>query len=786
MTNDLLRSGYTFTDQNTSVTNQFLYNPADVDMITDPDFSSAYWWGWVSWDDLPSSAHLSRHSIDDDGNVIFEDVTRQENVDLTYTTYYSNNLPSDYYRYNYYYRYDDDLGRWKNWRTNTAVISAVGQYSRLYNRSDVNIYAYYQARLQFSASVDGTSRVLINAYCPIPTLYENFSISGVFSSGGYSDITITPDDLTGDVVTRAHDGHSVKMCLQSVGLDLYARPITTAGALSRYMIPHPAYRIHDTDDNAYILAMTYDGTGQPELGTAWQGGGIRLASSGAINSAPIDLDTGVIAGGFVGKITPEQIAAAGAGQDLIAIHGANFALAGLGRPDLIRVVRMYDLTEVRKIFGFQMRVTVAENLNRYENTNDQYYPLVVGSQFMGTLIRGETDRDRLQDWQIVGNTVDPDTNGYTESDKPIYIPPDPDDRDKIGDNIGFRFSFPASAATGLYTMYALRAAHMGQLGAKLWSSIGDSATNFWQNLQMAIGAYGETGSADISQILEYFTSLRVYPFALASLPGFSGAGTGSIRVGTGKTALDLSGGGAGNVGVMGDFTGIIDAGAVVVPYHYDDFRDIDGVTVSVYLPYIGTQTLNAADVLGCTLSLTYAVDLTTGSCVAYLLCSGGGMYYPIGIYSGTIGADIPLTATQGNRLFTRQLSSAIGDISSLVSGKLIPDSVGAGMTAISKMQSAANALTSGGLTPPSLGGGGANFAGFGAPQTAYLQIRRHKYAYTGRTFPASQLGRRTSGVQYLGALSGYTVCENVDVSGIPAPADVQRDIKNMLESGVYL
>jgi hypothetical protein len=48
------------------------------------------------------------------------------------------------------------------------------------------------------------------------------------------------------------------------------------------------------------------------------------------------------------------------------------------------------------------------------------------------------------------------------------------------------------------------------------------------------------------------------------------------------------------------------------------------------------------------------------------------------------------------------------------------------------------------------------------------------------------MGRRTYGIKVLGTLSGFTVCDAVDVSGIPAPADIQTDIKNALESGVYL
>lgn len=759
--------------------------------IEDPEFSPAYWIGWVSWDDFPDTLRLSRAERADDGTLSFTDCTHPENIDILYGCVAATSS-SPQYTVNTYYKYNGNI--WYNWSIDSNFVYTSQAVTRLFNKVDVNINLYKNLILQFCYELDG--------HCYIAAAYPNVIdvVRGTFSADAYVTETepqgmigetfpVSQADITGEIVTRTINGHQIRLFLAAFKLNDPQRTIKPDGTGNNYIYPKPVFRVHDDEDRPYLLGAVGDGLGGLTGSYSFYGAAVNIRPDCTFWGRYIHDSTGapdIIPGGLMGSVTPEDVAPTRNTYALADISDANFCAVGVGRDDFLKLFRKLTMNDIQKIMSLQMRLGSADAENTYDNGADKYYPLVVNGQFMCELINGARDRDRLQDWQRVGETLDPESNSYTEADKPIYIPPDPDENDKIGDNISFRFSFPNAAATGLYTMYALRAAHMGQLGARLWASIGDGASNFWQNIQMAVGAFSETGSADISQILDYFTSLRVYPFALANLPGFAGSGSGSIRIGAGKTALDLSGGGAGNVGIMGQYTGIIDAGSVVVPYHYEDFRDIDDVSVSVYLPYIGTQTLNAADVLGCTLSLSYAVDLTSGSCVAYLLLSGRWGYYPIGIYSGTIGADIPLTATQGNRLFTRQLSNAISDVSSLVSGKLIPETVGGGISAISKMQSAANALTAGGLTPAALGGGGANFAGFGAPQTAYLQIRRHKYAYSSRSFPASQLGRRTSGVQYLGALSGFTVCENVDVSGIPAPADVQRDIKSMLESGVYL
>lgn len=770
--------------------------------IEDPEFSPAYWIGWVSWDDFPDTLRLSRAERADDGTLSFTDCTRPENIDMLYGCVAST-TSSPQYTVNTYYKYNGDI--WYNWSIDSNFVYTSQAVTRLFNKIDININLYKLLILQFCYELEGK--------CYISEAYPNVIdvVSGTFTATAYvgetepqgligETFSVSQADITGEIVTRTINGHTVRIFLQAFKLADPQRTIKPDGTGNNYIYPKPVFRVHDDEDRPYLLGAVGDGLGGLSSSYGFYGAAVNIRPDCTFWGRYIHDTTGapdIIPGGLMGSVTPEDVAPIGNTYSLVDISGANFCAVGVGRDDFLRLVRKLTMDDIKKIMSLQMRLGSADAENTYDNGEEKYYPLVVNGQFMCELINGARDRDRLQDWQRVGTVLDPESNDYTEADKPIYIPPDPDERDKIGDSIGFNRNIPGGTATGLYTMYALRQAHVSNLGAALWTSFNTPNSNFWQNVRMAAGLYEESGSFDLSAILDYITSIRIYPFALINLPGFSGAGTGSIRMGTGKIPLDLSTGGAGNVGIMGSYTGIIDAGSVTVPIHYDDFRDLEGVTMSVYLPYIGNVSLNSAEVAGQTIQATYAVDLTSGACVAYLLLSGRWGYYPIGVYSGTIGADIPLTASQGNRMFLRDLKNVIGlgsIIGDALSGTDVTDegaltgAIGSGL-ASGAAYMAKNIYHQGmgaALTPPTLGGGGANFAGFGAPQTAYLQIRRHKYAYTGRSFPATQLGRRTSGVQYLGALSGFTVCENVDVSGIPAPADVQRDIKKMLESGVYL
>lgn len=795
--------------QNTILSPNLFTAQPEAGLIHEEDFTPAYWIGWTSWEHLPASAHISRYELVDE-MLTFTDVTRKENVDITYMSPVSSNL-TPAFNNNNYNKFSENFDYWSYWEAPSGFIAQQTRYMRLFNKMDVNIHLFNAIALQFETyiftkSSSSWSYGVLEASVSVEDILSgSFTASATLHlySGinpGLSAFTVSDADVTGHVVQHETDTHIIRMCLQSFGVAGFFRTITTSGALSSYMHPRPVFRVHDDDGRAFLIGMVRDGAGVVQ--SSWRNGAaVVVSSSGAITSqgglldAPADTPSDIIAGGFVGSVTTDQIALV-AGTHMIAeVEGNNFALCGTGRADYTRIVRMYTMDDIKRFCGFQVRAGTASADNTYATDEEKLYPLVVGNEFMGELISG-TD-ERLQPWQIAGTALDPETDDYTEGDKPPYIPADPDDREKIGASIGFNTNLPSGSASGLFTLYALRQAHVSQLGAKLWSALNAPDQNFWQNLRFALGTFAETGSVDISAILDYISSIRVYPFPLVNLPGYTGTTSGAIRLGMGKIPLDLSSGGAGNVGVMGQYTGLIDAGSAYIPQHFEDFRDLESVTISVYLPYIGNVTLNPAEVTGCTISAQYAVDLTSGACVAYLLLSGKWGYYPIGIYNGTIGADIPLSASQGNRLFLRSLSQMIGVSSVLgsglsgagqaedgagflkdVSSATLAAAAYAGRTTLERAGGAA-------LTPPTMGSA-ANFSGFGAPQSAYLQIRRSQYAYTARSFPADTYGNRIAQKARIGTLSGFTQCINPDVSKIPAPEALQRSIKAKLESGVYI
>lgn len=384
----------------------------------------------------------------------------------------------------------------------------------------------------------------------------------------------------------------------------------------------------------------------------------------------------------------------------------------------------------------------------------------------------------LRPWQLPD--VDISTNDFTPEDVPGSDPES--EKEETGDSIIRPSSIVVGSTSGFLTQYVLNAANVSALGAALWSGIGDA--NFWQNVLWT--TLTASASFDVSSLLQYFISLRVYPFPLVNISTYAGTGDNKIRIGRGAVPLTL--GSTPNVGTISQYADILDAGTVQVPAYYGDFRDYAQTDVILHAPYIGTVNLAAADVIGATLHLVYAIDFAAGSCTAYLDISRGGFTYPVCLGSGVIGADVPLTADSASRRAAALFGlgdAALSNIGQNASaergaeGELDLEVNPYGMLA-----GAARGILGANPIAPTMSGIGKGFDSFAGAQTAYIQIRR---AITKN--PGNQdktYGRQTAKSARLGDLSGFTICQNVDVSGLDCDLETKTQIKRLLETGVYI
>jgi len=384
----------------------------------------------------------------------------------------------------------------------------------------------------------------------------------------------------------------------------------------------------------------------------------------------------------------------------------------------------------------------------------------------------------LRPWQLPD--VDISTNDFTPEDVPGSEPES--EKEETGDSIIRPSSIVVGSTAGFLTQYVLNAANVAELGAALWSGIGDS--NFWQNVLWT--TLTASASFDVSSLLQYFISLRVYPFPLVNVSTYAGTGDNKIRIGRGAVPLTL--GSSPNVGTISQYADILDAGTVQVPTYYGDFRDYAQADVILHAPYIGTVNLAAADVIGATLHLVYAIDFAAGSCTAYLDISRGGFTHPVCIGSGVIGADVPLTADSASRRAAALFGLGDAALSNIrqnasadrgAEGELDLEVNPYGMLA-----GAARGILGANPIAPTMSGIGKGFDSFAGAQTAYIQIRR---AITKN--PGNQdktYGKQTAKSARLGDLSGFTVCQNVDVSGLDCDLETKTQIKRLLETGVYI
>lgn len=408
----------------------------------------------------------------------------------------------------------------------------------------------------------------------------------------------------------------------------------------------------------------------------------------------------------------------------------------------------------------------------------------------------------LQKWQKYGfNIIDDD---YSPGEEPGGGDrPDPDvfpDGENVGEDIETPDSLGVGSTLGFVTQYVLNASQISQLGSILWTSFTDP--DYWKNFMFSLAL--DTGSFNTSSMLDYFISLRVYPFSLINVPGCSSFGQ-DMFVGSGYVPLHFTT----NLYALNNYAEILQAGKLKLPFVFGDFRDCTNMEITLYLPYCGTVQLEPADVLGGTLTAKYAIDFATGSCTAIVdLETWDGHKYPIAILPGQIGADVPMSGTAAGQIAARLGSDVLNVAGILTAGAVgIGDSVkmigigalaenpeiitGGVINAAGTIGGTALGLTKQGLemaARPGIGAptlaGGRGFSSFGAPQKAYVQIRAPLYDAPDNY--SSTAGYPAAKEVTVSSCTGLCRFINPDVSKITASDAEKNEIRSQLQAGIII
>lgn len=801
------------------------------------NFTNAYWLGWVNYDNLPLDYHISYMSKNND-IITFSDITTKTNYDIGYA--FSSSSNGAFYGANARYHTDTDL--WMPWDNQAPTVDDQSGNLRMLNECNINTMGINSIVLIFAVDVNseiyGLAYAVVNVqdfingtFSQYTTSVFSYNTSGVPSQYG-SQFEVTKDDVTGEIVERTVDNKTYRIVcvgLEVVGQtflgDDMSTPTTTPGNIK------PFFRINSQLNGENYIINSYNapyGSGffytygdgyafNQRYGILWDytTGGNLTYQAKPYNGGDFN---NVVAGNFVGSFS-ESEAYDKFFNRLMGIwqpDGCNFILQGTNATERVMIRRAYKYEELLKLISFYPRLCTN---NTYDNGSDKWYALVSEeNEFMGELANGVTDRAKLREWQLVGNSVNAENNTYTEDDKPDYNPED--DSEESGESIPIRRAIVTTAVSSFLTTYALSPAQVVNFGNYLWQSFVSANDTINQSMVENFkfifdnGIASTTGSIDVASVMDFIVSLQVYPFDLRDTFSISNDDMDSkVYIGRGTFGIETDGN---NLFKVINQIGYLSAGSVDVPRVFNDFRDYENMNITVYVPYCGTLELNPGDVIGRTLQGTYAIDMLSGECTFYLEVlnaptDSGELRYTVGVINGQLGVTLPITATNQGQIVGRRIKDITGVIESFSNWGLSryradtmnysrglkenSDEIfnermanagkwGANLKLGSDLVNQyENTLTRAAIKAPMIPGG-SGIASFASPDCVYIQMRYGIYP-TVANYNHS-VGRVSTRSTKLSFCKGWTVCHNVDVSSLPCTEEEKASIKTLLESGVFL
>ena len=347
---------------------------------------------------------------------------------------------------------------------------------------------------------------------------------------------------------------------------------------------------------------------------------------------------------------------------------------------------------------------------------------------------------------------------------------------------------------------------------------------------MGGGAAGSSGTSPVTVPDNFDPMNRIV--GLIGYPMIIDVGVGDATTFTFRNAANQTINTGWSTYKYGNFDRAFDFGIVDIPNWEEvnngaPFLDYSA-TVEIYIPFCGVVGLDPQAVMGCTLSCKMWIDFLTGDCSAVVYTNYGGedAQHPVAFVSGNCGSAEVVSANafgayQGAKAqASHKMSQAIiGGVKNLATSIIGGATTGFTRGAANPSGTGGNAGMKAGAIGSVIGGAmdlgvnltlqnmdnqyavqvaknalGTTISGSFGQQTSWYYMDTPYIKVTWPT-PISkdvELYGKTFGVPVhkSGALSeytGYTVCNNVDVSGIAdATASELAIIKQFLETGVFI
>lgn len=234
--------------------------------------------------------------------------------------------------------------------------------------------------------------------------------------------------------------------------------------------------------------------------------------------------------------------------------------------------------------------------------------------------------------------------------------------------------------------------------------------------------------------------------------------------------------------IDGGYNFTLDGGEYYYTPYYGNFADYAFVDYSIYIPFFGIAPLNPDDVVGHTLAVKYAFDISSGACSIFLTSDG----QLLRILTGSLAQAIPIISSNNNERILNLTLSALGAVGGV--GKGIAESV-ATQNPLPALTSVGDAITDVGKTVISnpyrqaISGRLGVDTSFYAPYNCYLIINNHYYSPAAAQ--KAQMGAPSNYSVSLNDLTGYFSVKSIDVSSTTATVAELNEIEGLLKTGVY-
>lgn len=192
--------------------------------------------------------------------------------------------------------------------------------------------------------------------------------------------------------------------------------------------------------------------------------------------------------------------------------------------------------------------------------------------------------------------------------------------------------------------------------------------------------------------------------------------------------------------------------------------------VSIFLPFIGEQSLNSNEVIGASLNVIYTVDILSGSCIASVRVKKDNLDAILYQFSGNMASNYPITSADYATVFSGALQLAVG-VGSLPSSGGVLSLV----SATSNMLSGADVKRTGSLS---------SSAGFMGIKKPYIILSRPI-----QSLPEnynSFHGYVSNITMKLKDCEGYTQVDSIHIDNVPCMEEEKTRLLQILKEGIII